>query len=230
MNSKTGRKTHSKAPVSRIISDGVVDRDCERIPPSSGRGRADTAATIHGRRLGGISNRNRFCVAPCNRGCYGIGEMPAPNHKGRRTDGGSHGNDTDFDGVVRESEILVITKIEDFRTTSLTGPQPYTGEETRVPPVCCRFPVSAGWNLERHARRKSDGRIPRPLGRGGGQSPASIPVLARVLLAQTRVYRRASAHSPRWHSRSARSKTPLEPRKQSDALRQRRQRLTSSTP
>ena len=41
--------------------------------------------------------------------------MPAPNHKGRRTDGGSHGNDTDFDGVVRESEILVITKIEDFR-------------------------------------------------------------------------------------------------------------------
>jgi hypothetical protein len=127
------------------------DRDCERIPPSSGGGRADTAATIHGRRLVGISNRNRFCVAPCNRGCYGIGEMPAPNHKGRRTDGGSHGNDTDFDGAC------------------LTGPQPYTGEETRVPPVCCRFPVSAGWNLERHARRKSDGRIPRPSGRGGGQ-------------------------------------------------------------
>ena len=88
--------------------------------------------------------------------CYGIGEMPAPNHKGRRTSGGSHGDDTDSDGAC------------------LTGPQPYTGEETRVPPVCCRFPVSAGWNLERHARRKSDGRIPRPSGRGGGQSPNSV--------------------------------------------------------
>ena len=58
-----------------------------------------------------ISNRNRFYVAPCNRGCYGIGEMPAPNHKGRRTDGGSHGNDTDSDGAC------------------LTGPQPYEGDK-----------------------------------------------------------------------------------------------------
>ena len=95
--------------------------------------------------------RNRFVVARRSIECYGFGEMPAPNHKGRRTSGGSHGDDTDSDGA------------------SLTGPQPYTGEETRVPPVCCRFPLSAGWNLERHARRKSDGRIPRPSGRGGGQ-------------------------------------------------------------
>ena len=29
---------------------------------------------------------------------------------------------------------------------SLAGPQPYTGEETRVPPVCCRFRLSVGWN------------------------------------------------------------------------------------
>ena len=27
-----------------------------------------------------------------------------------------------------------------------------------------------GWNLERHARRKSDDRIPRPSARGGGQT------------------------------------------------------------
>jgi hypothetical protein len=92
--------------------------------------------------------------------CYGIGEMPAPNHKGERASGGSHGDDTDSDGVIRETKSLVITRIEDFRTTSVTGPQPYTGEETRVPPVCYQVPVSAGWTLGRYARRKSDGRIP----------------------------------------------------------------------
>ena len=32
-------------------------------------------------------------------------------------------DDSGGDGVVRESKILVITEIEDFRTTSLTGPQ-----------------------------------------------------------------------------------------------------------
>jgi hypothetical protein len=48
--------------------------------------------------------------------CYGIGEMPSLNHKGRRTSGGSHGDDTDSDGVVRETSSLVITKIGDFRT------------------------------------------------------------------------------------------------------------------
>jgi len=99
-----------------------------------------------------ISHRNRFCVPPSSMECYGIGEMPAPNHKGQRTSGGSYGDDTDSDGA------------------SLTGPQPYTGEETRVSPVCCRFPLSAGWNLERYTRRKSHGGIPRPSGRGGGQS------------------------------------------------------------
>ena len=35
--------------------------------------------------------------------------MPVPNHKGRETDGGSHGDDTGSDGA------------------SLTGPQPYEG-------------------------------------------------------------------------------------------------------
>jgi len=31
---------------------------------------------------------------------------------------------------------------------SLTAPQPYTGEETSVPPECLRVPPSAGWNVE----------------------------------------------------------------------------------
>ena len=53
-----------------------------------------------------ISYHERFCVTPCSMECYGISEMPAPNHKGRRTSGGSHGVDTDSDGA------------------SLTGPQP----------------------------------------------------------------------------------------------------------
>ena len=126
-------------------------RRCERIPASSGAGRAVGTVQHLPAIVGPDFVRNRFDVARRTRECYGIGEMPAPNHKRWRTCGGSHGDDTDSDGA------------------SLTGPQPYTGEETRVPPVCCRFPLSAGWNLERHARRKSDGRIPRPSGRGGGQ-------------------------------------------------------------
>jgi hypothetical protein len=47
--------------------------------------------------------------------CDGIGEMPAPNHKGRRTSGGSHGDDTDSDGAC------------------LTGPQPYEGDKREFP-------------------------------------------------------------------------------------------------
>jgi len=38
-------------------------------------------------------------VAPCNMECYGIGEMPSPNHKGWRTSSGSHGDDMDSDGA-----------------------------------------------------------------------------------------------------------------------------------
>jgi len=57
--------------------------------------------------------------------CYEYREMPAPNGQGAMSDAvcSSHGDDMVFDGAC------------------LTGPQPYTGEETRVPPVCCRFPV-----------------------------------------------------------------------------------------
>ena len=48
--------------------------------------------------------------------CYGIGEMPAPNHEGRRTGGGPHGNDTDSDG------------------TYVAGPQPYSDGERETSP------------------------------------------------------------------------------------------------
>ena len=41
--------------------------------------------------------------------------MPSPNHKGWRTGGGSHGDDTDSDGA------------------SLTGPQPYEGDKREFP-------------------------------------------------------------------------------------------------
>lgn len=83
--------------------------------------------------------------------CYASSERLFPNHKGLETSGGSHGNDTAGDGA------------------SLTAPQPYTGEETRVPPECLRFPVSTGWNREGRNWQKSDGRIPRRLRRRGGQ-------------------------------------------------------------
>ena len=58
---------------------------------------------------------DRFVVAPRTTGCYGFGEMPSPNHKGRRTSGGSHGDDTESDGV------------------SLAGPQPYEGDKRKFP-------------------------------------------------------------------------------------------------
>jgi hypothetical protein len=41
--------------------------------------------------------------------------MPSPNHKGWRTSGGSHGNDTEADGA------------------SLTGPQLYEGDKREFP-------------------------------------------------------------------------------------------------
>jgi hypothetical protein len=62
--------------------------------------------------------------------CYGIGETPAPNRQGAvvNTVCSLHGNDIDSDGAC------------------VTGPQPYTREKGRPPPVCRRFPLSAGWN------------------------------------------------------------------------------------
>ena len=97
-----------------------------------------------------ISHRKRFDLPPCSMEYYGIGEMPAPNHEARRTSGGSHGDDTGSDGA------------------SLPGPQPYEGgneSSPGVPPV----PSECGLEPRRLGQPKSDGRIPRPSGRGGGQ-------------------------------------------------------------
>ena len=150
----TGASAYPYLPVSDECSDKLSELRSEQ---------AEAERTTRSRTTDGgcrISHRKRFYMPPCSMKYYGIGEMLAPNHKGRRASGGSHGDDTDADGAC------------------LTGPQPYIGEKTRVSPVCCRFPLSAGWNLKRHARRKSDGRIPRLSGRGGGQSGyTSIDVL-----------------------------------------------------
>lgn len=105
----------------------VFDDVCERIPVLClGGGRA-AAAVVYGESTPGISRRKRFFWAPCSAECYGIGKLLVLTHKPRRTTGGSHGDDTDSDRVIRETWSLVSTKLFDFRTTSLTGPQPCTG-------------------------------------------------------------------------------------------------------
>jgi hypothetical protein len=75
----------------------------------------------------------RFAVARQTQDRYGIGERPTPNKQGVVTTPScsSHGNDTDSDGVVRETLSLVITKIFDFRTTCVVGAQPYSEGETK---------------------------------------------------------------------------------------------------
>jgi hypothetical protein len=87
---------------------------------------------------------------PHSHGCYGIGEMPAPNHKGRGTGGGSHGDDTDSDGA------------------SLAGPQPYEGDKREFP-RCVAGSLRVRVGTEGLQSPESDGRIPAPEGAGGGQ-------------------------------------------------------------
>jgi hypothetical protein len=73
---------------------------------------------------------------------YGFGEMPSPNHKGWRTSGGSHGDDTESDGA------------------SLAGPQPYEGDKREFPRrVAGSLRVRVG--TEERRLPESDGRIPR---------------------------------------------------------------------
>ena len=90
-------------------------------------------------------------VASSNHGCYGIGERPSPNHKGWRTSGGSHGNDTDSDGA------------------SLAGPQPYEGDKREFP-RCVAGSLRVRVGTKRRRPPESDGRIPPRLRGGGGQS------------------------------------------------------------
>jgi hypothetical protein len=119
----------------------ISDRDHERIPPSSGGGRADTwpvCRWIHAR-------------GPRWHGCYGLGEMPSPNHKGWRTGGGSHGGDTESDGAL------------------LAGPQPYEGDKREFP-RCVAGSLRVRVGTEGRRLPESDGRSPPPEGGGGGQS------------------------------------------------------------
>ena len=95
--------------------------------------------------------------------------MPAPNHRGRRLSGGSHGDNTESDGVIRETKSLVITKIEDFRTTPLAGPQPYEGDKREFPRYAAGS-LRARVETRQLRQSESDGRILRPSGRRGGQS------------------------------------------------------------
>ena len=83
-------------------------------------------------------------------GRYGVGEMLSPNHKGWGTGGGSHGDDTDSDGA------------------SLAGPQPYEGDKQEFP-RCVAGSLRVRVGTEGRRSPESDGRIPRRLGRGGGQ-------------------------------------------------------------
>ena len=107
--------------------------------------------------VAGLDDRpNVFVVARRTRGCYGIGETPAPNRQGAVTNAvcSLHGNDIDSDGAC------------------VTGPQPYSEGENEsfagmlpVPSECGLEPKCRG-----SARQSSGGWMPRPAGRGGGHT------------------------------------------------------------
>ena len=84
----------------------------------------------------GVSHRNHFDCGPSMTDCYGIGEMLAPNHKGRRTTGGSHGDDTDSDGAY------------------LTGPHPYSEGENES--FAGMLPVPLECGLEPRTPRSAE--------------------------------------------------------------------------
>jgi len=107
---------------------------------------------------------------PRYRYCYDSREMPAPNHKGRGTGGGSHGDDTDSDGAC------------------LTGPQPYEGDKREFP-RCVAGSLRVRVGTEGPRPPESDGRIPATLGARGGQVPDSSPVYEQVRQRVTRAGR-----------------------------------------
>lgn len=105
----------------------------------------------------GVSHQKHVVMALHATTCYGIGESLPRTTRGGERAGRSHGDDTDSDGP------------------SVAGAQPYIGEKPRVSPGWSWFPLSAGWNLERHSRWKPRGGIPpRSLRRGGQFSVSCI--------------------------------------------------------
>ena len=80
--------------------------------------------------------------------------MPSPNHKGWRTGGGSHGDDTESDGV------------------SVAGPQPSEGDKREFP-RCVAGSLRVRVGTEGRQPPESGGRIPPASGGGGGQPSAN---------------------------------------------------------
>ena len=66
-----------------LVSDERFDTVSELRSEQAGVERTQWRRTVH--RGCRISHRNRFAVASYSMDCYGIGEMPSPNHKGWRT-------------------------------------------------------------------------------------------------------------------------------------------------
>ena len=128
----------------------VCERDASHLVNA---GQADDIGHNRTRLPSWMSNCCHYSRGARFSGCYASSERPFLNRQGMvtKTVCSSHGDDTAGDGA------------------SLTAPQPSRREETRVPPECLRFPLSAGWNLEGRDWPTSDGRIPRRLRRGGGQ-------------------------------------------------------------
>ena len=119
---------------------------------------AEVERTLGGqnhRTVAGLDDRPKvFVVARHISGCYGIGEVPAPNRQGAVTNAvcPSHGNDIDSDGAC------------------VTGPQPYSERENERFAGMLPVPSNCGLEPQRSvlAGRSSGGRVPRPPGRGGG--------------------------------------------------------------
>jgi hypothetical protein len=82
---------------------------------------------------------------------YGLGEVPSPTHKGRRTGGESHDDGMESDGA------------------SLAGPQPDEGAN-RAFPQCVAGSLRMRVGTEGRRLPESDGRIPASSGVGGGQA------------------------------------------------------------
>jgi hypothetical protein len=111
-----------------VISVQRLHMNFECIPASSGAGRAGGLVQHPISVAGSAFDRNCLCVALRPIECDEYREMPASNRQGAVTNAvcSSDGDDMVFDGAW------------------LTGPQPYTGEKTRVSPECLWFPLECG--------------------------------------------------------------------------------------
>ena len=129
--SGTSQNYLDTARESRPSREERVFRHCCRNRGANRRGSSGHACRETVRTVAGLDDQsNAFAVPRVNNECYGIGEMPASNRQGAVTNAvrSSHGDDIDSDGAC------------------VTGLQPYSEGENESSPVCCRFPLNAGWN------------------------------------------------------------------------------------